>query len=127
MYGVSLSGVSAEIPDLEADEEILTVAGGAAGPTADFLRFVATSPVSEKIDRFTEGMQAEGQGKLALKLTLPLRRLEQSKIDGDYQFLRNALVVDRTCRNSPKWAGGSTSMRTASPSRRYAASCWAHR
>ena len=94
IYGVSLSGVSAEIPDLEVDEEILTVAGGAAGPTAEFLHFVATSPVSEKIDRFTEGMQAEGQGKLALKLTLPLRKLEQSKIDGDYQFLRNALVID---------------------------------
>ncbi len=94
IYGVALSGASAEIADLEAPEEILTVAGRAAGPTADFLRFVATSPVAEKIDRFTEGMQAEGQGTLALKLTLPLRRLEQSKIDGEYQFLRNVLVLD---------------------------------
>lgn len=94
IYGVTLAGVSADIPDLEAPEELLLVSGRASGPTADFLRFVATSPVSEKIDRFTEGMQVEGQGTLALKLTLPLRRLEQSKIDGEYQFLRNALVLD---------------------------------
>lgn len=94
ILGVALSGASAEIPDLEAPEEILSVAGRAAGPTAEFLRFIAASPVSEKIDRFTEGMQAEGHGTLALKLNLPLRRLEQAKIDGEYQFLRNALVVD---------------------------------
>ena len=94
IFGVSLSGVSAEIDDLEAPEEILNVSGRAAGPTADFLHFVSTSPVAEKIDRFTDGMKAEGHGTLALKLTLPLRRLEQSKIDGEYQFLRNALVLD---------------------------------
>jgi uncharacterized protein YhdP len=47
IYGVAVSGVSAEIADLEAPEEILAVAGRAAGPTADFLRFVETSPVAE--------------------------------------------------------------------------------
>ena len=94
IYGVALSGISAEIADLEAPEEILAITGRAAGPTADFLRFIVTSPVAEKLDHYTDSMQAEGQGTLALRLTLPLRRLEQSKIDGEYQFLRNALVVD---------------------------------
>ena len=94
ILGVGLSGVSAEIADLEADDEILAVAGRAAGPTAGFLRFIEASPVSEKIDRFTEGMTASGGGTLALKLTLPLQRIDEARIEGDYQFLRNELTVD---------------------------------
>ena len=94
IYGVAVSGVSAEIADLEAPEEILAVAGRAAGPTADFLRFVETSPVAESIDHFTDGMRAAGSGALQLKLTIPLRRVANTLIEGDYQFLRNELTVD---------------------------------
>lgn len=94
IYGVTVSGVSAEIPDLEAPEEIINIAGRAAGPTADFLRFIEASPVSEKIDRFTEGMRAGGSGTLALKLTMPLRQVANTLIAGEYQFLRNELTVD---------------------------------
>ena len=93
-YGVTVSGVSAEIADLRSLEEILSVTGNAAGPTADFLRFIDTSPVFGYIDGFTEGMRATGNGTLGLKLTLPLRKLERAKIEGDYQFLRNELKVD---------------------------------
>ncbi|MDR2240667.1 MAG: TIGR02099 family protein [Zoogloeaceae bacterium] len=94
IYGVALSGVSAEIPDLEVFDEILVVNGQAAGPTADFLRFIETSPVLEQIDRFTDGMHAAGNGTLGLKLLLPLRRINDTKIEGHYQFLRNELKVD---------------------------------
>jgi uncharacterized protein (TIGR02099 family) len=94
IFGVAVSGVSAEISDLEAPEEIITVAGRAAGPTADFLRFIEASPVSEQIDRFTEGMRATGSGTLALKLTIPLRKVANTLIEGEYQFLRNELTVD---------------------------------
>ena len=94
IYGVAVSGVSAEIADLEAPEEIIGIAGRAAGPTADFLRFIDSSPVSGQIDRFTEGMQAAGSGALALKLTMPLRQVANTLIEGEYQFLRNELTVD---------------------------------
>ncbi len=93
IYGVALSKVSAEIADLEAPEEIITVSGRAAGPTADFLRFIETSPVSGQIDHFTDGMSAAGSGILALKLTIPLRKVANTLIEGDYQFLRNELTV----------------------------------
>lgn len=94
IFGVDLRDVKAEIADLEAPEELLTVSGTATGPTADFLRFIEASPVGERIDHFTEDMKAAGNGTLALKLALPLRHLADSKVEGDYRFEGNRLTVD---------------------------------
>lgn len=94
MFGVGLRDVQAEIADLEQAEELLTVTGKAAGPTADFLRFIEASPVGERIDHFTEDMKAEGSGELDLKLALPLRKLDKAKVDGSYRFDGNRLTVD---------------------------------
>ncbi len=91
---VQVSGVSAEIADLEAAEEAILIAGRAAGPTASFLRFIETSPVAAQIDHFTEGMSASGNGTLALRLAMPLRRIANTRIDGDFQFQGNGLLVD---------------------------------
>lgn len=119
IYGVTVSGVSAEIPDLEAPEEIINIAGRAAGPTADFLRFIETSPVSAQIDRFTEGMRAAGSGTLQLKLTMPLRQVANTLIEGDYQFLRNELTVDpdlpplTEVNGRLQFTGGSVGMKDA--------------
>ena len=95
IYGVSMPKVHVEIPDLETNEQVLAVNGEAEGPTADFLEFIAKSPVADMIDRFTDGMQAEGRGRLALKLTLPLQKMAASKVSGVYQFGGNRLVADR--------------------------------
>ncbi len=94
IFGVGLREVRAEIADIEQMEELLTVTGKAAGPTADFLRFIEASPVGERIDHFTEDMKAEGNGELDLKLGLPLRRMTNSKVDGSYRFDGNRLTVD---------------------------------
>ena len=94
IFGVGLREVRAEIADIEQAEELLTVTGKAAGPTADFLRFIEASPVGERIDHFTEDMKAEGNGELDLKLSLPLRRLVNSKVAGSYRFDGNRLTVD---------------------------------
>jgi uncharacterized protein YhdP len=94
IFGVGLREVRAEIADIEQAEELLTVTGKAAGPTADFLRFIEASPVGERIDHFTEDMKAEGNGELDLKLGLPLRQLTNSKVNGSYRFDGNRLTVD---------------------------------
>ena len=94
MFGVGLREVQAEIADLEQAEELLTVTGKAAGPTADFLRFVEASPVGERIEHFTEDMKADGSGELDLKLSLPLRKLVNARVDGSYRFDGNRLTVD---------------------------------
>jgi len=94
ILGVRLSKVRAEIPDLKIDREVLTVAGEAEGPTGEFLAFMETSPVLGMTDRFTEGWRAQGTGRLALKLELPLREMGKSKVAGAYQFAGNTLVAD---------------------------------
>ncbi|MDP1733165.1 MAG: YhdP family protein [Sulfuritalea sp.] len=94
IFGVGLHDVRAEIADIEQAEELLTVTGKAAGPTAEFLRFIEASPVGERIDHFTEDMKAEGSGELDLKLALPLRKMTHSKVDGSYRFDGNRLTVD---------------------------------
>jgi uncharacterized protein (TIGR02099 family) len=89
---VRLSKVRLQIPDLVHSAEVVQIAGEAEGATSDFLDFVNQSPVHGMIDGFTDGMQAQGRGRLGLKLTLPLRALKSTKVSGTYQFVNNQLI-----------------------------------
>lgn len=93
IMGVALSDITAEIPDLEATEELLLVKGRAAGSTQRFLDFIEASPVGGQIDHFTQPMQATGNGQLSLALSMPLRRIAETKVDGRYRFTANDLRV----------------------------------
>ena len=95
IFGVRLPRVHAEIPDLLHGKEMLNVSGDAEGPTADFLAFIDKSPVAGMIDHFTDGWQAQGSGKLALKLSLPLREpgSENTRVAGAYQFAANTVAL----------------------------------
>lgn len=89
---VRLAKVRLQIPDLVHSDEVLQINGEAEGATGDFLDFIAQSPVRGMIDGFTDGMQAQGRGRLGLKLTLPLRALKNSRVSGSYQFIGNQLT-----------------------------------
>jgi uncharacterized protein (TIGR02099 family) len=93
IFGVALERVRVEIPDLIVNDELLRIAGQAQGPTGDFLAFIEKSPVNEEIGRFTEGWRATGAGSLELKLEMPLRALEKSKVGGVFRFDRNDIRV----------------------------------
>ncbi len=93
ILGVGLSEVSAELPDLELPEEILTVKGKAKGETQKFLDFIEASPVGTTIDHFTETMRAAGKGELDLTLVLPLRHIADTQVEGRYRFAENELHV----------------------------------
>lgn len=94
ILGVDLVGVVADVPDLDAPAgEIMTISGRALGPTAEFLRFVAASPVSERIGGFTEGIRAEGRGELALELVMPLRQVVDTRVAGDFRFSANRIEL----------------------------------
>lgn len=94
ILGVGLQNVVADVPDLDVlPSEIMTITGRAAGATSDFLRFVAQSPVAGRIDHFTDGMRAEGNGVLDLKLVMPLRSAADSTVRGEYRFSANRLWV----------------------------------
>lgn len=91
IMGVALADVRAEISDLEAPEELLVVTGKARGETQRFLDFIEASPVGDRIDHFTQAMAATGRGELDLRLDLPLRRIETTRVKGAYKFSDNVL------------------------------------
>ncbi|OFZ98578.1 MAG: TIGR02099 family protein [Betaproteobacteria bacterium RBG_19FT_COMBO_58_11] len=91
ILGTSLPRVKVLIPDLLVHDEIIEIDGEAQGGTANFLRFIEESPVAQSIDHFTQPMKAEGNGKLALSLRMPLRRLPVTRVVGSYQFTANKI------------------------------------
>ena len=93
IFGAELKDVTVVLPDFETNS-VLDIHGTAHGPTQDFLRFVAESPVSESINHFTDPFRVEGAGSLDLHLVLPLRKLTDSRVRGEYQFAHNRLQVD---------------------------------
>ena len=103
--------VHAEIPDLlQPEKVVLNVTGEAEGPTGDFLAFIEKSPVTGMIDHFTDGWQAQGTGKLALKLAIPLRRHREehrSRAPTSSPTIRSR--SPRAARSSSRRAAGSSS------------------
>ena len=47
----------------------------------------------DKIDNFTRGMKATGNGKLELALDLPIRRLQDTKVRGEFQLQKNDVYL----------------------------------
>jgi uncharacterized protein (TIGR02099 family) len=90
---VALSQVEVGIPRLRDPSPQLEVSGEARGATADFLRFIETSPVRRMTAGFTTPMSASGQGKLRLSLELPLKDLPNARVAGEYEFEGNEVVV----------------------------------
>ncbi len=86
-----LSRVKVVIPDLLPHEGVLEIDGEAQGASANFLRFIEESPIAQDIDHFTQPMKAEGSGKLALSLRMPLLHLQNSRVTGNYQFTANKI------------------------------------
>ncbi len=94
ILGLRLSNVTAFVPELGKGNEHLQVKGAAEGPTAEFLRFVESSPVARNIGRLTENMKASGDGRLDLEADLPLRQITDSVISGVLVLRNNQVTVD---------------------------------
>jgi uncharacterized protein (TIGR02099 family) len=84
LFGAQLGRTRASVPDLRNPQ--LTIEGTARGPVADFLRFVEESPVGNMIDHATTGAGGDGDGTLALKLVLPIKKPEATKVSGEFTF-----------------------------------------
>ena len=92
IFGVRVEPIRVEIPDL--GEGIMTIEGKANGPSADFLRFIAQSPLSERLRSFTEPLRPEGNGGLDLKLVMPLHELSKTEVNGEYRFVGNRVRLN---------------------------------
>lgn len=91
ILGAQLSNVRVSIPSLRAERHVL-VSGEADGQSAHFLRFLRASPLGDTA-QFAAEMKAEGQGKLRLKLDLPLAELAKTRVSGEYDFAANDVTV----------------------------------
>src|SRR5262245_26568829 len=93
VLGAQLGNVRVSIPSIDTHDRHVLVSGEAEGASAAFLRFVQSSPLRETAGAFTEDIQANGRGKLRLKLDLPLAALAKSRVSGDYEFAANQVRV----------------------------------
>jgi uncharacterized protein (TIGR02099 family) len=94
VLGAKVTSAHVVLADLFAHERMLEVNGQAEGPTAEFLKFIAQSPVDNLTGGITANMGATGNGKLQLKLELPLARLADTKVAGSYQLIGNQVSID---------------------------------
>lgn len=93
ILGARLSGVRVSLPSFRGADKRVLVTGQADGPTAEFLKYIAASPLRETVGSFVTSMQAAGRGKLRLKLELPLADLAKTKVAGEYEFAANQVKV----------------------------------
>lgn len=87
--GVGLSDVTALIADPYTENALLDINGTAAGSMQNLVGYVNVSHVAEWIDHFTEETVASGDGRLQLRLLLPLHHVIDAKVTGTLQFQNN--------------------------------------
>jgi len=94
VLGAKVTSARVVLPDLFEQDRVLEVNGQAEGASAEFLKFVAQSPVNNLTGGITANMGATGNGKLQLKLDLPLARLTEVKVAGSYQLIGNQVSIE---------------------------------
>lgn len=93
LLGNQITQAKAVIPDLDALHPVLKVTGELQSPAEEAIKYINKSPLLEATDRFTEHMQASGNGKLLLDLEIPLdTEGVGSKVKGSYQVSNGRLA-----------------------------------
>jgi uncharacterized protein (TIGR02099 family) len=94
ILGARIANVRVAIPDMVASSgRMLTISGQAAGPTSAFLDYLRSSPLSQRTHGFTDAMSASGDGRLALKIDLPFAAPDKTRVQGDFEFAANDIVL----------------------------------
>jgi len=93
VFGAQIGRTRAAIADLRAAPAHLTVEGSATAPVADFLRYVAESPVDAITGHITQGAEGTGNGLLTLSLDLPIGKREGHKVGGEFTFANAQLKI----------------------------------
>ncbi len=89
--GAEIGRTVAEIPDLADPDVTLGIRGQASGPSRAFLQYLLDTPIGGWIGGATQDFRASGDGTLSLSLALPLNRLRDSSVTGEYRFANNDL------------------------------------
>ena len=94
IFRSTLQNVEAVIPDLMHHDELLQIGGKADAYTTDMLEFIERSAIKDRINNVARGVKADGKGKLEIRLDMPLRRLDETRVRGSYSFVDNALKAE---------------------------------
>lgn len=93
ILGAALGPTKVTIADLGADPPVLTVDGTATGPAAEFLAFVAQSPVAAWTNNALDGIAATGDARLKLRFDLPLGAADRTTVTGELALDDNGFTV----------------------------------
>ncbi len=88
---VTWQKVEAHIPKLA--QPVVSVTGEARGPVAQVLDVIAKSALNELMGTVLSKSQATGDANFKLALSLPIDKLETSKVQGRVVFADNALQI----------------------------------
>jgi uncharacterized protein (TIGR02099 family) len=88
MGDVQLSGLHAAVPNLY-DQPVMSLQGQARGPAAEFLRYVAQSPVGGWLHQGLATTTAGGAAALELSLAIPLQRPQATTVAGTFTLPGN--------------------------------------
>ncbi|QDQ28386.1 TIGR02099 family protein [Chitinimonas arctica] len=88
----SVERADAVIDDLETSTAI-RINGAVSGPSAEFFRFIAQSPLDATLDGLGKAARASGNGQLDLKLDIPFENADATRVTGRYRFTGNRLQI----------------------------------
>jgi uncharacterized protein (TIGR02099 family) len=94
MLNSKLSNLYARIDDLE-NASPLKIAGAAAGPLSDDIKILTETPLSESYGEAASRLSANGDGKLDIKLTIPLDKGNYS-ISGNLKLESASINLDNS-------------------------------
>ena len=90
-FDTRLSKVKVQIADMMASDVRLQIKGVVTGPTEQFMNFAAKHVIEGYTPSNVETIDAIGNGKLLLDLSIPLPYSDDIKLAGSYQFNNNQI------------------------------------
>ncbi len=93
VFQSKINAARIRVADLAHHDPVVVLELRADTSVQDGLRFIAESRVKEFINHATDRFAGSGAGKLDLQVAIPLARLKETRILGDWEFL-NATVTD---------------------------------
>jgi uncharacterized protein (TIGR02099 family) len=99
IFGTRVSNAKLRIADMAAPDATLTSEIEASGATRQFVDFAVASTTDNYDNEFVENIDITGNGKLLLRLDIPLHRPEAAKISGNYQITENHIDADANMPN----------------------------
>lgn len=90
---VKLEKVKVEIAKLDAWEPLLDIEGTGKGELQNMLDFVRVSPVSSIMGKALDNAKTSGDADLALKLSVPLNKVQSTQVKGQLQLSNNRIRI----------------------------------